>query len=175
MNLQEIRRSPFTAATKSRMFLDYLNQLDETNKAWQEAFHYYHCYEALAIIQILEQQCQQVDSAIAASVYLFRETYFTAWVREDMIYQWDDTNAKEFLQNPEEFSFCIDKRFERWWVYPKTLLNRPELPNPVSASLEALVNLKARPVLFSASILLKCLEIGLDFTANLVQSDLKES
>lgn len=165
MKLEKIIQSKYSNATKARMLLNYLDTIKKKELS-SKVYHYYRCYEALAIIQILEQECQRVDESLA-DVYLFRLPHFTAWIREDIIYQWDDTNADDFLEKPESFPCCIDKRFNRWWVYPKKLLSQQTDSNPIT--MPEILNLETYPMLVSAAFLLNCLELGLNFTSEVSQ------
>ena len=128
MNIEEIIQSNFSNSTKSRMFRDYL----ERDNGNLDLLHYCGYYTALSIIELLDKYgAVTVDEKMAEDIHPYRHHYFTAWLVEDLIIQWDDTNLDCFKEKYHKPQSCVDKRFFRWWMYPKDLVKNQGHPHPL--------------------------------------------
>jgi hypothetical protein len=168
MQLDDVRQSCFSAQTKSWMMLDLWSQLnlhpDRPESSEQEltelsAQHNY--YQALGIVENLERMGERITPELAEEkeLYLYRGFHFTAWLigghfdDPEMVVQMDDCSI-DILRNPaiQCDSYVTDRRFRRWWVYPRDLIKNQHPPDPLTE--DFLMNLEPRPVLFEAHHLL---------------------
>lgn len=176
MQLDDVRQSCFSAATKSQILLDLWDQLyrqpdrpESSERYLDELNVYSKYYRALGIVENLDHMGQRITPELAEEkeLYLFRGFAFTAWLiggrakppipDPEMIVQMDDCSV-DILLDPTitPHRYVSDKRFGRWWVYPRNLIRDQMPPNPITE--DFLMNLMPNPVMFESHQLLSILE-----------------
>lgn len=176
MDLDDVRASSFSAATKSRMLLDLWCHVyrqpekTESSERYLEELNVYYKYNrALGIVENLDHMGQRITPELAEEkeLYLYRRFAFTAWLiggrakppipDPEMIVQMDDC-SDDILLDPSitPHRYVTDKRFGRWWVYPRNLIKDQIPPNPITE--DFLMNLMPNPVMFESNQLLGILE-----------------
>jgi hypothetical protein len=176
MQLEDIRHSSFSAATKSKMLLDLWIQLyrqparpKSSDRSLENLGVYHTYYEALAIVENLDRLGQKISPELAEEkdLYLYRSTAFTAWLigghfdpplnDPEMIVQMDDCRIETLLDSAIlPHCYATDKCFKRWWVYPRNLIRDQKPPNPITE--DFLMNLMPSPVNFESDLLLSILQ-----------------
>jgi hypothetical protein len=133
MDLDDVRASSFSAATKSRMLLDLWGQLyrqpkrpESSERDLDELNVYYKYNQALGIVENLDRMGQRITPELAEKkeLDLYRSFSFTAWLiggrfeppipDPEMIVRIDHCRVDTIL-DPAITPYCyiIDKRFGR--------------------------------------------------------------
>jgi hypothetical protein len=175
MQLNDVRQSCFSAATKSQMLLNLWGQLYHQSDRTESSEHdleelnvYYKYYRALGIVENLDRMGQRISPELAKEkeLCLYHSFPFTAWLiggrfnqhldDPEMIVQMDDCSV-DILLDPAipPYHYVPDKRFGRWWVYPRNLINDQKPPEPITE--DFLMNLMSNPVMFDPDTLLSIL------------------